>query len=119
VIRLLLADDNALVRTGLERLLGGSDGLEVVGTAENGAVAVELARELVPDVILMDLEMPVLDGIEATRRITAASPGIAIVVLTSFSDRERILRAIDAGAVGYLLKDAEPDELVAGIRAAA
>lgn len=119
MIRVLLADDHVLVRTGLERLLGGADGIEVVGTAENGLVAVELAGRLAPDVILMDLEMPVVDGIEATRQIVAASPGIAIVVLTSFSDRERILRALDAGAVGYLLKDAEPDELVRGIRAAA
>ena len=78
-----------------------------------------LCAEREPDVVLMDLEMPVLDGIEATRRIVAAQPEVAVVVLTSFSDREQILRALDAGAVGYLLKDAEPDELARAVRAAA
>ena len=93
--------------------------VELVGAAANGEEAVALCAEQRPDVVLMDLEMPVLDGIEATRRIQAAQPDVAVVVLTSFSDRERILRALDAGAVGYLLKDAEPDELARAIRAAA
>ena len=119
MIRVLLADDHVLVRAGLERLLRGVAGIEVVGTAADGGEAVELALSERPDVVLMDLEMPVLDGIEATRRITAEVEGAAVVILTSFSDRERILRALDAGAVGYLLKDAEPDELVRGIFAAA
>ena len=119
MIRVLLADDHALVRAGLERLLRGIAEIEVVGVAADGSQAVELALSERPDVVLMDLEMPVLDGIEATRRIVAEVAGAAVVILTSFSDRERILRALDAGAVGYLLKDAEPDELVRGIVAAA
>jgi DNA-binding NarL/FixJ family response regulator len=119
VIRVLLADDHVLVRAGLERLLRGVADFDVVGAAADGSEAVELALRERPDVVLMDLEMPVLDGIEATRRITAEVDGAAVVILTSFSDRERILRALDAGAVGYLLKDAEPDELVRGIYAAA
>jgi len=119
MIRVLLADDHVLVRKGLERLLRGITDIEVVGAAADGSEAVELALQERPDVVLMDLEMPMLDGIEATRRIVAEVDGAAIVILTSFADRERILRALDAGAVGYLLKDAEPDELVRGIRAAA
>ena len=119
MIRVLLADDHVLVRAGLERLLRGVADIEVVGAAADGGEAVELALRERPDVVLMDLQMPVLDGIEATRRITAEVEGAAVVILTSFSDRERILRALDAGAVGYLLKDAEPDELVRGIFAAA
>ena len=119
MIRVLLAEDHMIVRAGLERLLRGVAGIEVVGAAADGSEAVELALSERPDVVLMDLEMPVLDGIEATRRITAEVEGTAVVILTSFSDRERILRALDAGAVGYLLKDAEPDELVRGIFAAA
>jgi DNA-binding NarL/FixJ family response regulator len=119
MIRVLLADDHVLVRAGLERLLRGVADIEIVGAAADGGEAVDLALRERPDVVLMDLEMPVLDGIEATRRITAEVAGAAVVILTSFSDRERILRALDAGAVGYLLKDAEPDELVRGIYAAA
>ena len=119
MIRVLLADDHVLVRKGLERLLRGITDIEVVGAAADGSEAVELALRERPDVVLMDLEMPVLDGIEATRRITAEVEGAAVVILTSFADRERILQALDAGAVGYLLKDAEPDELVRGIYAAA
>ena len=87
--------------------------------AANGAEAVELCRERAPDVVLMDLEMPVMDGIEATRAIRELSPTIAVLVLTSFADRRRIMGALDAGAVGYLLKDASAEEVVQGIRAAA
>ena len=119
MIRILLAEDHALVRDGLDRLLSGADDMEVVGKAANGAEAVELAAELAPDVVLMDLSMPDVDGIEATRRITGGGDGVHVVILTSFSDRDRILQALDAGAVGYLLKDAEPDELIRGVRAAA
>lgn len=119
MIRLVVADDHAVVRSGLAQLVGTFDGVELVGTVANGLDAVETAARERPDVVLMDLEMPVLDGIEATRRIVAAHPRIAVVVLTSFSDREQILRALDAGAVGYLLKDAEPAELARAIRAAA
>ena len=93
------------------QLLGTLDDVELVGTAADGAEAVALCSAEQPDVVLMDLEMPDLDGIEATRRIKAERPDVAVVILTSFSDRERILRALDAGAAGYLLKDAESDEL--------
>jgi DNA-binding NarL/FixJ family response regulator len=119
VIRLLVVDDHAVVRAGLERLLANFDDVELVGTAADGEEAVSRAAELEPDVVLMDLAMPVLDGIEATRRIVAARAETQVVVLTSFSDRVGILAALDAGAVGYLLKDAEPEELMNGIRAAA
>jgi DNA-binding NarL/FixJ family response regulator len=119
MIRLLIADDHAVVRTGLRQLVGTFDGVELVGEAANGKEAVALCAERKPDVVLMDLEMPVLDGIEATRQIVAAQPGVAVVVLTSFSDRDEILRALDAGAVGYLLKDAEPADLARAVDAAA
>jgi DNA-binding NarL/FixJ family response regulator len=119
VIRLLVVDDHAVVRAGLERLLANYDDVELVGTAADGEEAVARSVELGPDVVLMDLALPVLDGIEATRRIVAARPETQVVVLTSFSDRVGILGALDAGAVGYLLKDADPEELMRGIRAAA
>ena len=119
MIRLLIADDHAVVRTGLRHLVATFDDVELVGAAANGEEAVALCAEHGPDVVLMDLEMPVLDGTEATRRIVEAQPQVAVVVLTSFSDREQILRALDAGAVGYLLKDAEPVELERAVRAAA
>jgi DNA-binding NarL/FixJ family response regulator len=119
MIRVLLAEDHAVVRAGLLQLFAHIDDIEIVGAATGGEEAVALAAEHKPDVVLMDLEMPGIDGIEATRRIRAADPGVNVVVLTAFSDRGRILRAIDAGAVGYLLKDAEPDELVRGLQAAA
>jgi DNA-binding NarL/FixJ family response regulator len=119
VIRVLIAEDHALVRAGLSELLANRDDVEVVGEAENGAEAVERAVALAPDVVLMDLSMPEVDGIEATRRIAVEAPDANVVVLTSFSDRERILQALDAGAVGYLLKDLDPDELHRGVQAAA
>ena len=119
MIRVVIADDHAVVRAGLGQLLATFPDVELVGAAANGDEAVSLCAERTPDVVLMDLEMPVLDGIEATRRIRAAQPEVAVVVLTSFSDRERILKALDAGAVGYLLKDAEPDALARAITAAA
>jgi DNA-binding NarL/FixJ family response regulator len=120
VIKLLIAEDHPVVRVGLERLLANVDDIEVVGTAANGAEAVELAERLRPDVVLMDLSMPVLGGVEATAQIDAARNGdISVVVLTSFSDRTQVLAALDAGASGYLLKDADPDELIRGVRAAA
>ncbi len=119
MIRLLLAEDHNLVRAGLADLLGHVADFELVGAAADGSEAVALAAEHSPQVVLMDLLMPELDGIEATRRIVSADPAIQVVVLTSSSDREPILEALDAGAIGYLFKDAEPDELYRGIRAAA
>jgi DNA-binding NarL/FixJ family response regulator len=119
MIRVVIADDHGVVRGGLAQLLGTLDDVELVGAAANGTEAVAVCGEQHPDVVLMDLEMPEMDGIEATRRIKEAQPEVAVVILTSFSDRERILDALDAGAVGYLLKDAESDELARSIRAAA
>jgi DNA-binding NarL/FixJ family response regulator len=120
VIRLVLAEDHPVVRAGLEQLLANVEGIEIVGTAVDGRQAIALAAELLPDVVLMDLSMPVVGGIEATREIHAAHDGaVRVLVLTSFSDREQIVAALDAGATGYLLKDAEPDELIRGIHAAA
>jgi DNA-binding NarL/FixJ family response regulator len=119
VIRVLIADDHGVVRAGLSRLVGAPEDMEVVATAGGGTEAVEAIGRERPDVVLMDLSMPGLDGIAATRAALARAPGTRVVMLTSFSDRERIVEAIDAGAVGYLLKDAEPEELLAGIRAAA
>jgi DNA-binding NarL/FixJ family response regulator len=118
MIRVLIADDHAVVRAGLEQLLGTAPDIEVVGTAPDGAEAVALAGRTAPDIVLMDLSMPVMDGVEATRRITAA-PGAQVVVLTSFSDHQRILDALGAGASGYVLKDAAPDDLLSAIRVAA
>jgi DNA-binding NarL/FixJ family response regulator len=118
VIRIVLVDDNAIVRAGLADLLTTPDDFEVVGVAVDGADALRVVAETHPDVVLMDLSMPNVDGIEATRSIVAAN-GTHVVVLTSFSDRDRILGALDAGAIGYLLKDSEPDELYRGVRAAA
>jgi DNA-binding NarL/FixJ family response regulator len=119
VIRVLLADDHGVIRDGLGRLIDALDDAELVGVAADGEEAVERCHALEPDVVLMDLDMPRLDGIEATRRIVAERPGTAVLVLTSFSDRARILGAIEAGACGYLLKDVSSEEVANGIRAAA
>jgi DNA-binding NarL/FixJ family response regulator len=119
MIRVVLAEDHAVVRAGVEGLLANAEDIEVVGAAADGEEAVALATELGPDVVLIDLSMPRLDGIEATKRILAEKPETRVVVLTAFSDRDRILGALDAGALGYLLKDAVPEELLGAIRAAA
>jgi DNA-binding NarL/FixJ family response regulator len=119
MIGVLVVDDHPVLRAGLAQLLEQAEGIALTGVASDGAEGVELAMAREPDVVLMDLEMPGVDGIEATRRIRASRGQTQVVVLTSFADRARILDALDAGAAGYLLKDAEPDELLRGIRAAA
>jgi DNA-binding NarL/FixJ family response regulator len=119
MIRVVIADDHAVVRTGLQELLNSESDVEVVGTARDGQEAVDLVRTVCPDVLLVDLSMPVMDGIAATRRVTAEMPQVQVVVLTSFVDQKRILDALDAGAAGYILKDADPAELAGAVRAAA
>jgi DNA-binding NarL/FixJ family response regulator len=115
-IRVVLVDDHAVVRRGLEQLLSGVSDITVVGTAADGEEAIEVVRRTSPDVVLMDLQLPGIDGVAATRQIVADG-GPDVLVLTSFSDAERIVAALDAGAVGYLLKDAEADDVIAGVRA--
>jgi DNA-binding NarL/FixJ family response regulator len=115
----LLVDDHQMVRTGLAALLGSTPDIRVVGQAGEGEQAVVEAAAQRPDVVLMDLSMPGVDGVEATRRILEAQPEVRIVVLTSFSDRDRVNDALAAGAVGYLLKSCEPADLLAAVRAAA
>jgi len=118
MIHVVIADDHGLVRAGLVQLLATASDVEVVGAASGGHEAVELAVSSGADVVLMDLSMPDLDGIAATREVRRRSPDTKVVILTSFSDRERVIDALEAGAIGYLLKDAEPDDLLRGIRAA-
>jgi DNA-binding NarL/FixJ family response regulator len=119
VISLLVAEDHSVMRRGLVELLSVADDLEVVGTAANGAEAIELAEELRPDVVLMDISMPDVDGIRATGAILEARSETRVVMLTAFSDRDRVVAALDAGAIGYLLKDSEPQEVLDAVRAAA
>jgi two-component system, NarL family, response regulator LiaR len=117
-IRVVVADDHAVVREGLRTFLHLQKGIEVIGEAGDGAAAVEAARLLGPDVVLMDLVMPKLDGVEAMRQIRADRPLTRVIVLTSFGDDDKLLAAVHAGAAGYLLKSAQPRELVRAIRAA-
>jgi DNA-binding NarL/FixJ family response regulator len=119
VIRVVIADDHRVVRVGLEQLLSTFDDIQAVGFAEGGEEAIALCMALDPDVLLLDLSMPDVDGIEVTDQLRDTAPRTRVVVFTSFSDSERIVRALDAGAIGYLLKDAEPEEILAAIRAAA
>jgi DNA-binding NarL/FixJ family response regulator len=119
VIDVMLADDHRLVRSGLETLIGAADDMRVVASAADGEEAVRLATESQPDVVLMDLSMPVMDGVTATRTIVAEHPGVQVLVLTSFSDNDRVTDALDAGAVGYVLKDSEPADLLDAVRAVA
>jgi DNA-binding NarL/FixJ family response regulator len=116
-IRVLLADDHAVVRRGLRLFLDLQPGIAVVGEAADGRAAVELARAERPDVVLMDLVMPELDGIEATRQVHEVSPPTKVLVLSSFSDEQRVLPALRSGADGYLTKDAEPEQIVEAVRA--
>jgi DNA-binding NarL/FixJ family response regulator len=117
LIRVLIADDHTVVRDGLSAMLSRQADFEVVGEASNGAEAVELARRLEPDVVLMDLRMPMLDGVEAMLQIAAAGLSARFLVLTTFDTDEYIFRAIEAGAKGYLLKDASRDDLFRAVRA--
>jgi DNA-binding NarL/FixJ family response regulator len=117
-IRVLLVDDHGVVRRGLRGYLELLDDIEVIGEAENGLRAVELAEELEPDVVLLDLVMPQLDGIGAIERIKASRPAIQVVALTSFIEEEKVTAALEAGASGFILKDAEADDVAAAIRAA-
>ena len=116
MITVLIVDDHAIVRTGLAQLLGTTEDLRLIGEAADGEQAVAKAARLRPDVVLMDLSMPGTDGVAATARILAENPGIHVLVLTSFSDQARILDALHAGAEGYLLKHAEPETILSGIR---
>ncbi len=116
MIRVLVVDDHIIVRNGLEQLLATVEGVELVGSAADGAAAVDAVERSRPDVVLMDLSMPVMDGIEATRRISARFPECRVLVLTSYTDQKRILDALEAGADGYLLKHSEPDVIVAAVR---
>jgi DNA-binding NarL/FixJ family response regulator len=115
-IRVAIADDHAVVRQGLRTFLELQEDMEVVGEAVDGADAVDLVERTAPDVVLLDLVMPRVDGIEATRRIRERSPATRILVLTSFADDHTVLPAVRAGAAGYLLKDVQPPELAAAIR---
>lgn len=117
-IRILLVDDHPMVLKGLRLFLSTREEIVILGEAQNGEEALEKVEELRPDVVLMDLMMPVMDGVEATRRIKATHPEVKVVVLTSFSDQDHVLPAIRAGAEGYQLKEIEAEELVATIRAA-
>jgi DNA-binding NarL/FixJ family response regulator len=117
-IRVLIADDHAVVREGLRTFFSLQDDIEVVGDAADGEQAVELAERLEPDVVVMDLVMPKLDGIAAMRELRRRAPGTRVVILTSFVDDERLLPALRAGAAGYLLKNIEPQELARAVRAA-
>ena len=119
MIRVMLVDDHRLVRSGLTSLLGTAADIEIVGEAADGAQAVTVVLELEPDVVLMDLSMPVMDGVSATRKILIDRPTTKIVMLSSFSDRARVRDAIAAGAIGYVLKDCTTEELLTAVRAAA
>ncbi len=118
-VSVLVVDDHALMRSGLRTLIDGTLDLHVVGTANDGREALDRVAELAPQVVLMDLSMPVMDGVEATAAITRAHPDVQVLVLSSFADEVRVLDALDAGASGYVLKDTRPAELLAGIRAVA
>ncbi|NJN17939.1 MAG: response regulator transcription factor [Oscillochloris sp.] len=117
-ISVMLIDDHRVVRQGLRDFLELQEDLEIVGEAGNGEEGVQMARELLPDVVLMDLVMPGIDGVETTRRLKGVSPSSRVIVLTSFADDDKVFPAIKAGAISYLLKDISPEELAHAIRAA-
>lgn len=117
-VKVLLVDDEALIRTGLRLLLTGSDGIEVVAEAGDGRQAVQVAAQTNPDVVLMDIRMPGMDGLEATAALIAQDPTIKVMILTTFDNDATVLEALRLGAVGFLLKDTEPEDLIAAIRLA-
>ena len=119
MVRVLVVDDHQRVRDGLQALLATTDDIQVVGTAADGQQALDLATDTDPDVVLMDISMPGMDGIQATRRLLERLPEMRVVMLTSFADEQLLMEAVDAGAVGYLVKDADPLEVIGGVRAAA
>jgi DNA-binding NarL/FixJ family response regulator len=119
MIRVLVVDDHRVVRAGLEALIEEQADIELVSSAAGGAEAIELAKRTRPDVIIMDISMPDVDGVEATRRILAENPDARIMMLSSFGDRSRVLAAVQAGAVGYVLKDADTEDLLRAIRTTA
>lgn len=119
VVRLLICDDQEVVREGLRAILGGVPAIDVVGVATNGAEAVDSVPDLEPDVVLMDLNMPIMNGVQATREIVASHPDVKILVLTTYDAEEWVVDAIRAGAAGYLLKDAPREQLVAAIEGTA
>ena len=119
MIKVLLVDDHALIRRGLSDLLGAAEGIRVVGAIEDGELAAGAVLELEPDIVLMDMSMPGLDGIDATRAVLLARPLTKVIMLTSFSENARIMDALEVGAVGYLLKDAEPEDIIRALRDAA
>jgi two-component system, NarL family, response regulator LiaR len=116
MLKILIVDDQALARDGLELIVGASPDIEVVGTAENGADALEKVEKLSPDLVLMDLKMPIMNGVQATRRIRERFPQVKVLVLTTYDADEWVVDAIRAGASGYLLKDSPRDEIVAAIQ---
>lgn len=118
MIKVLVVDDHELVRHGLAMLLDSADDIELVGQARDGAEALLMVDQYLPDIVLMDLSMPGMDGVEATRRITSTHQSVSVVVLSSFSERRMVLEAIDAGAAGYLLKDGGMDDIVRAVRSA-
>ena len=116
-LRILLADDHVVMRTGLRALLERQPNLEVVGESENGRETIALASALKPDLVVMDVGMPILNGIEATKTIVAENPAIAVIILSMYADESYIMRALKAGARGYLLKDSAPADLISAIQA--
>lgn len=119
MIRVVIADDHAIMREGLAMLMETRSDIEVVGQACNGAEAVDMARSESADVVLMDISMPVLDGVTATRRLYEEAPDVAVVMLTTFADSRKVMDSLEAGAVGYLMKDSAPGDVLAGVVAAA
>lgn len=117
MIRVLLVDDDALVRTGLRMILGGAPDIEVVGEASDGAAGLDIARDCKPDVVLMDIRMPVMDGIKATATLRAADDAPHVIVLTTFDADDLVVQALRAGAGGFLLKDSRPERLVGAVKA--